>query len=114
VNICEVAKIMKPLQKVKSESAQVTLIMDEDGYRFHYFNEESNTIEDYFNFNANEFLADDWEIVWEEVDFWTAWNAYKNEGKKIRCTLWKKIDKYYYSAYTLSYKEISANWIIVD
>lgn len=114
MNILEVVKRIKPLQKVSSNELQMTLIMDEDGYRLHYYNFVSDIPGTEFEFTANEWLVHDWELELNMVDFWTAWNARK-DGSKIRCALWHKdtdYDAFPSGCPKLSEGELNARWEI--
>lgn len=119
MNIVEAVRKMKPNQKVRSKEAQGMLILDDAGYSLYYI-DHSGTIGRQFSFNANEFRANDWEIVKdiEWVDFWTAWQA-RRKGKGIRSEFWHEsvdLDQLimFDKIRGFSEKEINGRWEIID
>ncbi|GAF10706.1 hypothetical protein JCM16418_4925 [Paenibacillus pini JCM 16418] len=63
-------------------------------------------------------MADDWEIEIIHVDFWVAWKARSEKGKRIRSEHWhKEVDfdlDYGFTERKLSEAEINGQWVIID
>lgn len=119
MNIVEAVRKMKPNQKVYSECVQLRLVLQEDGSYLRYLYDDG-TQGARIDFDFGEWTADDWKIEEEYVDFWTAWNAHKNEKKKIRSEYWHETvyygltEQYGVGDGRLTHEQIDGRWIIND
>lgn len=116
MNIVECARKLKEGQIAFSKDAQVRVRL-RDPYYLEYVNPDGTSIGQ-IDFDANEWLADDWEIETEWIEFFEAWRERERNGKKISSEYWHE-SVHYDSNFPseevrLSEMELRGRWRIIN
>lgn len=111
MNITEVGKAMEDGQIAYSPTDKWKIIKKENGlYYYHGEDKENSQI---VSVDMNIIYINDWEIELPFVDFWTAWQAARDENWAI---LWEKAEcpTIYSNLLYISPEMINGRWQILN